>query len=100
MLSPELGNYTILHDEHFSYKKGEHLDFFCPVCRTNLGIPEVNKDLAEVLMVDNKGVEYRIIFSEIAGKKCTIQVKGDKLVQAFGEDAEGYTNFWGAGPRY
>jgi hypothetical protein len=100
MLSPELGNYTILHDKHFTYEKGEHLDFFCPVCHANLGIPEVNKELAEVLMVDDKGVKYRIIFSEIAGKKCTIQVKGDKMIQVFGEDAEGYTNFWGAGPKY
>ncbi|MBN2175643.1 MAG: hypothetical protein JW731_16050 [Bacteroidales bacterium] len=100
MLSPELGNYTILHDEHFKYKPGEHLDFYCPVCHGNLAIPHVSKELAEVLMVDDEGVEYRIIFSEIAGKKVTIQVKDDQMVKVFGEDADSYTNFWGIGPRY
>jgi len=100
MLSPDLGDYTILQDDHFSYKDGEHIDFFCPVCHGNLGIPDVSKDLAEVLMVDENGEEYEIIFSGVAGKKCTIQIKGDKVIRSFGEDADEYTNFWGEGPRY
>ena len=100
LLSPELGNYTIIHDDKFKYEEGEHIDFYCPVCRSNLAIPEVNKDLAEVIMIDEKNVEYKIVFSEIAGKKCTMKIKDQNIIEAFGEDADEYQNFWGAGPRY
>ncbi len=54
LISPELGNYTIIHDDKFDFIEGEHVDFFCPVCHENLAIEEVDKDLAEVLMIDKK----------------------------------------------
>lgn len=100
LISPELGNYTIIHDDKFDFIEGEHVDFFCPVCHENLAIEEVDKDLAEVLMIDDKGDEYKIIFSEIAGKKCTIKLKDDKIIESYGEDSDEYTNFWGVTPRY
>jgi uncharacterized protein YbaR (Trm112 family) len=100
ILSPELGNYSLNHDRHFNIEQGEHINLFCPVCHKNLGIPQVNKDLAEVIMLDEKGLEYEIIFSEIAGKKCTIKVKDKKIIESFGEDVYEYTNFWGVTPRY
>lgn len=100
LLSPELGNYSILHVPAFSYKDGEHIDFFCPVCHTDLGIHKVSKDLAGFIMIDEKKVEYNIIFSEIAGKQCTIKLKENTIVESFGEDAGEFSNFWGAGPKY
>jgi hypothetical protein len=100
LFSPELGNYSILHVPAFAYSGGEHIDFFCPVCHTDLGIHKVSKDLAGVVMIDEKKVEYNIIFSEIAGKKCTIKMKENTIVKSYGEDANEYSNFWGAGPKY
>ncbi|MBM3437152.1 MAG: hypothetical protein FJY07_13160 [Bacteroidetes bacterium] len=100
LLSPELGNYSILHVPGFTYTDGEHIDFFCPVCHVNLGIPEVSMDLAGVVMMDAKNIEYNIIFSKIAGKKCTIKMKENKIIESYGEDAGEFSNFWGAVPKY
>jgi len=100
LLSPELGNYSILHVPEFSYAAGDHIDFFCPVCHTSLGIPEVNKDLAGVIMIDEKEVEYNIIFSEVAGKKCTMKVKENNIIESYGDDAGEFSNYWGAQPGY
>ncbi|MBK6347095.1 MAG: hypothetical protein IPN08_09435 [Bacteroidales bacterium] len=100
LFSPELGNYSILHVPSFSYNAGDHIDFFCPVCHASLGIPEVNRDLAEIIMIDEKKVEYRIIFSEVAGKQCTMKIKENNIVESFGDDAGEFSNFWGAGPTY
>jgi hypothetical protein len=100
LFSPELGNYSILHVPAFTYAEGEHIDFFCPVCHANLGVPEIGKDLAEVIMMDDKKVEYNIIFSEIAGKQCTIKMKEKAIIESYGEDAGEFSNFWGEGPRY
>ncbi len=100
LFSPELGNYSIVHVPGFSYTEGEHIDFYCPVCHANLGLPEKGKDLARVLMIDSKQTEYSIVFSEIAGKQCTLKMKEDTIVESYGEDAGEFANFWGAEPRY
>jgi hypothetical protein len=50
-------------------------------------------------MIDDRGEEYDIVFSEIIGQRCTYKVQGDK-VESFGKDAEIYTNFWGEAPKY
>lgn len=100
LFSPELGNYTILHVPGFTYMEGEHIDFFCPVCHANLGVPEKGKGLAEVVMIDEKGEEYKIIFSETAGKQCTLKIKENTIVESYGDDADEFSNFWGTGPKY
>lgn len=100
LISPELGNYTIIHDDKFNFMEGEHVDFSCPVCHENLSIDEVDQDLAEVILIDENKEEYKIVFSEIAGKRCTMKIKDDKIIESFGEDADEFTNFWGSGPKY
>jgi transcription initiation factor IIE alpha subunit len=100
LLSPELGNYSILHVPGFSYAEGEHIDFFCPVCHADLGIHKVSKDLAGVIMIDENKDEYHIVFSEIAGKKCTIKMKENSIIESYGENADEFSNFWGEGPKY
>lgn len=100
LFSPELGNYSIIHVPWFTYKEGDRIDFFCPVCHAGLGIAEVGKDLAGVVMIDEKAVEYNIVFSEIAGKRCTIKLKANTIVESYGDDAGEYSNYWGAGPGY
>jgi len=100
LLSSELGNYQMMHDPEFEYRSGEHLDFYCPVCNHSLGIPKVNMDLAEILLVDDKGEEFEIVFSEIAGKKLTMKIKDNTLVKSYGVNDDEFQNYWGEKPRY
>jgi hypothetical protein len=56
--------------------------------------------MVEVIMIDENGMSFKIIFSKIAGKKCTIKMKEECIVEYYGEDIEEFWNFWGSGPRY
>ena len=100
LLSAELGNYEILHDPGFEYRSGEHIDCYCPVCKFNLGIPEVNEDLAEIIMIDKKNDHYKIVFSEIVGKKLTLKMKDKTILESFGDESDIFQNFWGEKPNY
>lgn len=100
LLSQDLGNYNLLHDPDFKYSDGEHIHFFCPICQFGLGIPDVSDDLAEVVMIDENNEEYEIVFSIIAGKKCTIKIKDNNIIEKFGNDVSDYQNYWGAEPSY
>jgi len=66
LLNQNLGNYNLLHEPNFKYSEGEHIHFFCPICHIDLGIPDINNDLAEVIMIDENNDEYGIIFSVVA----------------------------------
>lgn len=99
LFNPKLGEYDIYHHPSFKLVDGELLDILCPVCHANLADKTVAKNLAKILMIDEKGEEYQIYFSEIVGMKCTYQIKGD-TVEAYGEDAGEYQNYWGVSPRY
>ena len=100
LLSPELGDYHIKHDPEFEYQSGEHIDCYCPVCNHSLGIPEVNKDLAEILMIDKNDDQFKIVFSKVVGKKLTFKIKDNTIVESFGENTNEFQNFWGVSPRY
>jgi hypothetical protein len=100
LLNADLGNYQMLHDPEFKYESGDRIDFYCPVCNNSLGIPKINKDLAEILMIDKNGEEYEIVFSEIAGKRLTMKIRDNTVVESFGDDASDFQNYWGEGPRY
>jgi len=100
LLNAELGNYKMIHDPEFEYQSGDRIDFYCPVCNNSLGIPKINKDLAEILMIDKSGEEYEIVFSEIAGKKLTVKIRDNTIVESYGDDAREFQNYWGEGPRY
>lgn len=99
LFNPKLGEYDILYHPSLQLEEGEHVDILCPLCHANLTDYTIDKNLAKIIMVDPKGNEFDIYFSEIVGMKCTYKIKGDK-VEAFGEDADQYRNFWGETPRY
>jgi uncharacterized protein YbaR (Trm112 family) len=101
LLSPELGNYQLVHPDGFYFAEGEHIEFHCPVCQADLSLTHTEKHLAEVLMIDSMGEEYEIVFSEIAGNTTTIQVKNNKVVDFYGEDDPSeFMNIWGSSPQY
>ena len=60
----------------------------------------ISKNLAKIKMIDSKGCEYDIYFSEIFGEKCTYKISGDKKMEVFGEDAADCQNYWGEAPKY
>ena len=93
-LSPQLGDYRCLHSNSFQFKTGERMEILCPICHANLTALNVNKNLAEVIMVDRDGVEYIIYFSEIFGEKCTYKIH-EKDLESFGDDSAQYINFFG-----
>jgi hypothetical protein len=99
LFNPKLGEYDILTHNTFRLQEGEHLDMLCPLCHANLTDQTISKSLAKILMIDEKGNESQIYFSEIVGKKCTYKIQG-KEVKAFGKDAGEYLNYWGVEPRY
>lgn len=99
LLSPVPGEYNIEKHYTFKLKQGEHLEIFCPICHTGLSSPEEHINLAKIIMIDNKGEEYDIVFSKIVGERCTYLVHG-KEVESYGPDASEYFNYWGEKPNY
>jgi hypothetical protein len=100
LLNPQLGQYDIHVHHTFKLVEGEHIDMLCPLCHANLTDHTISKNLARIKMIDIKGMEYDIYFSEIFGEKCTYKISGDKKVEKYGEDSADYRNFWGAEPKY
>jgi len=90
-LSPELGNYTTTKHPSFEIKEGEEYLFQCPICHATLN-KEENKNLVKVFMVDENEKEYEILFSGIAGEKCTYKLH-DKKVEGMGPDVELYKKY-------
>lgn len=95
ILHPELGNYSVIKHPKFEIPRGEMLEFFCPFCNMLL-TSERNPSLSKILMSDEKGLEYEIHFSRIAGQHSTYKIIGDN-VEIFGEDASEYLDFLNLG---
>ncbi len=92
LLHPNIGNYDSIKHPSFDYRKGESLDFYCPLCSVGL-VSKFDKNLVHVIMVDKDMKEYDIYFSRIAGEKSTYQVSEDSSVMAAGEHSHRYTYF-------
>ena len=99
LVSPQVGDYSVIKDPLFSIETGERLEIICPVCHKKLQKNKLNKNLAMVLMKDEKDVESEIYFSEIFGEHCTYKIT-NKNIEIFGDDSGKYSNFWGAEPSY
>jgi hypothetical protein len=91
-LSPELGNYTTEHHPSFDIQEGEEYLYHCPICHARLNFQE-NDKLVKILLVDEKGDEFEIFFSGIAGEKCTYRLK-DKEKEEFGPDKDKYKQYF------
>lgn len=98
LLTPELGDYRAIHHPEFKVVEGEHVDFYCPICHSNLIVEHNERAYTRVMMLE-LGEEYEVLFSQIAGQKATYVI-GEQTIRAFGEDADENTNFWGSTPRY
>ncbi len=91
LLSPQIGNYTSHKHNSFEIKKGELLEFYCPLCNASL-ISEIDKNLVHVILQDEKEQFHNVYFSRIVGEHSTFETDGDSL-HVEGEDAGRYTYF-------
>ncbi len=91
MLDQKLGDYSASYNDQFAIADGEKIEFRCPVCHAYLHSDFENR-LAEILMVDDNGIEFRIVFSKVKGEKSTFSIQGES-VEVFGEHAENYIDF-------
>jgi hypothetical protein len=86
-----LGNYAVKRNPGFEYREGDHLDFYCPICHTELA-SEVHKRLAKIIMIDENGKEFDILFSRVAGQKSTFKIIGETM-EIYGDDSAEYLDY-------
>ncbi|OFX21811.1 MAG: hypothetical protein A2033_05860 [Bacteroidetes bacterium GWA2_31_9] len=98
LLSPKIGDYSVITHIDFKFEQGELISFYCPICNISLEATAVNENLANVVMKDETGKEYDVFFSGIAGERCTYKIT-DKKVEAFGEKSIHYINFFNLSSR-
>jgi len=91
LLSPQIGNYTSHKHNSFEIKAGELLEFYCPLCNASL-TSDIDKNLVNVILQDEKGQFHNVYFSRIVGEHSTFETDGDSL-HVEGEDAGRYTYF-------
>ncbi|MBN3034143.1 MAG: hypothetical protein JW861_01040 [Bacteroidales bacterium] len=90
-LHPEIGNYTVRKHPSFNYSEGESLKFFCPICHAPLS-SGVHERLARIIMIDETGKRYDILFSQVAGEQSTYKIIGE-TVEIFGDDSAEYLDY-------
>jgi len=90
-LHPELGNYTVRKHRDFEFMEGEELDFYCPICHSELA-SKLHRNLARIIMIDDNSNEFEILFSKKAGEKSTYKIEGETM-EIFGDDSAEYIDF-------
>ena len=91
LLHSEVGNYSSLKHPSYAFKKGDSLEFYCPLCQASLA-SDIDKNLVHVLMIDEQHEQHEIYFSRIAGEYSTYKVSEDE-VWSTGEHSSRYTYF-------
>ncbi|NLJ42847.1 MAG: hypothetical protein GX431_04250 [Bacteroidales bacterium] len=91
-LNPELGNYTVTTHPTFVMEEGEEYIINCPICHAHLNSLKYDH-LVRILMVDEKGKQYDVYFSDIVGEKCTYKISGTS-VEKIGPDSVKYDKYF------
>ncbi len=91
-LNPELGNYTVDTHPTFKIEEGEEYLINCPICHAHLNSLKYDH-LVRIKMIDDKGEEFDIYFSDIVGEKCTFKISGS-MVEKMGPDAVKYDKYF------
>jgi len=91
LMNPEIGNYETRYHEKVEVTDGEKYQFYCPICQYKLH-SDINDNLVMVNYTDQKGKDFELHFSRIAGQKSTYKIMG-RSVETFGIDAPHYLDF-------
>ena len=94
LLNPELGNYEFISHPTLNFKGMDCLDFFCPVCGSNLQATGVNLKLARVIMIDEDQKEYDVYFSRLRGEHSTLKISNGEIVEKYGKDSSSYVDYF------
>lgn len=94
LLDPDLGNYTYVSHPSLKFIEGEKIEFYCPVCFSNLSANEINENLVKIIMVDEQLHEYDIYFSNIAGHQTTFKIAKDNIIERHGDHSSSYTDYF------
>ena len=94
LLNPELGNYTYVSHPSLKFIEGEKVEFYCPVCFSNLTAKQINENLVKIIMVDEQLHEYDIYFSTIVGQHTTFKIAQDNIIERHGEHTSSYVNYF------
>lgn len=93
LLHSILGAYSATTQPFFEYEKGEKLQLYCPIRHKELA-SDIHENLAKILLIDENGNEFHILFSKAAGEKSTFKIIGDN-VEVFGEHLDNYLDLLG-----
>jgi hypothetical protein len=96
LLSPELGDYTVVYPLSFEPELGRKYVFRCPVCQSDL-TSEINDDLVEIEAETDDGRFERVGFSRTYGERATFVGSGPDHVTLYGDHATRFEapNFFG-----
>jgi hypothetical protein len=96
LLSPELGDYTVVYPLSFTPELGRLYTFRCPVCQRDL-TSSLNANLVELEAETDDLSTERVAFSRIYGERATFVGSGPDHVTLYGDHAVRYDapNFFG-----
>ena len=86
LLSPDLGDYTVVYPLSFEPELGRSYTFRCPVCQTNLTSLS-NDNLVELDAETDDGRSERVGFSRVYGERATFVGSGLDHVTLYGDHA-------------
>jgi hypothetical protein len=92
-LNPEIGNYTKTTHPSFQIKEGEEYIYTCPICSAQLNSMKY-LHLVRIIMLDERGKEYNIYFSGIAGENCTYKIRDNVVEEEKGPDVRIYNKYF------
>jgi hypothetical protein len=94
LLNPELGNYEFISHPQIDFKEMDCLDFFCPVCGSDLKATEINPNLARIIMIDENQRSFDVYFSRIRGEHSTFKISNGDVVEKYGKDSSSYLDYF------
>ena len=94
LMNVGLGDFSYLIHPSLKFESGEIVYFYCPVCRVNLKVPEINDKLIRVIFIDQHQKRYDVFFSRVTGEHSTFKVHQDDIIEQFGEDASSYVSYF------
>jgi hypothetical protein len=87
----KLGQHGCIVGEGVKVYPGAKIEFECisPTCRRNF-TTTYNEGLAEIMMEDERGAEFKVVFSKIFGKDSTfvLDLQRKELVNSYGSAAD------------
>ena len=96
LLSPDLGDYTVVYPLSFEPELGRRYDLLCPVCHHDL-TSDINENLVELEAETVDGRFEKVGFSRVYGERATFVGSGPNHVTLYGDHATRYDtpNFFG-----